>query len=154
MRPNALDWVPAVLLLAALAAPAAAQQRTGFPWWTDPKVVKELGLTPDQSARIDKVFRANFPQLRQSREELEREEEELSRLIATNADDGTVVRQIDKVEAVRASLNKTRTLMLLHMVRKLSAEQRVKFNPVYEQWRRDNPPPPRPSDTSSGSQPR
>ena len=58
------------------------------------------------------------------------------------ADEAVVEKQIDKVEAVRAGLNKARTLMLLHMVRKLTPEQRAKFNPVHEQWRRDNPRPP------------
>jgi Spy/CpxP family protein refolding chaperone len=148
---NKFTCVPAILLLVALATPAAAAQRTGFLWWTDPKVVRELGLTPDQSARIDKVFRANFPQLRQQKEELDRQEEELSRLIAANADEATVTRQIDKVEAARAGLNKTRTLMLLHMVRKLTPEQRARFNPIFEQWLRDNPRPPRPSE--SGGRP-
>jgi Spy/CpxP family protein refolding chaperone len=102
-------------------------------------VVQELTLSTDQSARIDTVYRGAYAQLRQSKEELDRQEAELSRLIAISAEEAVVERQIDKVEALRASLNKTRTLMLLHMVRKLSPEQRAKFNPVHEQWRRDNP---------------
>jgi Spy/CpxP family protein refolding chaperone len=152
MRPKTVGRVVAALLLIGLARPAAAQR--GFPWWKDDKVVKELGLTPDQSNKIDSIFRTTYPQLRQSNTELDRQEAELSRLISVSADEVVVERQIDKVEAIRASLNKTRTLMLLHMVRKLSAEQRAKFNPVHEQWRRDNPrpstlppPPPEPSRT-------
>ena len=133
--------VVATLVLTAFAAPMVAQ--TGFPWWKDEKVVHELGLTPDQSARIDAVFRANYPQLSQSKEELDRQENELSRLITSNADDAQVTRQIDKVEMVRTSLNKTRTLMLLNMVRVLTPEQRVKFNPIHEQWLREHPRPPR-----------
>jgi Spy/CpxP family protein refolding chaperone len=139
MRPKNVGRVVAALVLLGLARPAVAQR--GFPWWKDEKVVKELGLTPDQSNKIDSIFRTTYPQLRQSNTELDKQEAELSRLIAVSADEATVERQIDKVEAIRASLNKTRTLMLLHMVRKLSAEQRAKFNPVHEQWRRDNPRP-------------
>ena len=142
MRPKNLGRAVAALLLVGLAMPAAAQR--GFPWWKDDKVVRELGLSADQSNKIDNIFRTTYPQLRQSNTELDRQEAELSRLIAISADEPTVERQIDKVEAIRASLNKTRTLMLLHMVRKLSPEQRAKFNPVHEQWRRDNPRPPGP----------
>ena len=140
MRPKNVGRVVAALVVLGLARPAVAQR--GFPWWKDDKVVKELGLTPDQSNKIDNIFRTTYPQLRQSNTDLDKQEAELSRLIAVSADEATVERQIDKVEAIRASLNKARTLMLLHMVRKLSAEQRAKFNPVHEQWRRDNPRPP------------
>jgi len=59
-----------------------------------------------------------------------------------------VLRQVDKVEVVRGSLNKARTLMLLHMRQVLKPKQNVKFNAVFEQYRRDNPrptaPPPEP----------
>jgi Spy/CpxP family protein refolding chaperone len=149
MSPKTCGRILAVLALLAGAAPALAQR--GFPWWKDEKVVKELGLTPDQSTKIDAIWRATSPRLRQNNEELTRQESELSRLIATMADETVVVKQIDKVEAIRAGLNKTRTLMLLHMVRKLTPEQRARFNPVHEQWRRDNPRPPAgtpPPDTS------
>jgi Spy/CpxP family protein refolding chaperone len=143
MRPRFFGRAVAALALVALVTPAGAQP--GFPWWKDEKVVKELGLTPDQSTRIDNAFRVTFPQQRQSKEELDRQEAELSRLIETNADEAQVVRQIDRVEAIRASLNRTRTLTLLHMRQVLTARQNVKFKVVYEQWRSDNPRPP--SDT-------
>lgn len=141
MRPNLLGRALGALLLAGLTVPALAQ--TSVTWWNDAKFVKDLGLTPDQSAKIDHTFRKVFPQLRQGSEELDRQEAELSRLIAVNADEAQVEKQIDKVEAVRATLNKTRTLMLLHMVRAMTPEQRAKFNPLHDQWVRDHPRPPR-----------
>jgi Spy/CpxP family protein refolding chaperone len=36
--------------------------------------------------------------------------------------------------------------MLLHMVQVLTPKQNVKFKEVHEQWKRDNPRPPRPAD--------
>jgi Spy/CpxP family protein refolding chaperone len=143
MRPNFLGWALAALVLASGAQVAA---QSGFPWWNDERVVRELGLTPDQSARIDTVFRSTLPQLRQSKEELDRQEAELSRLIELRAEEVLVARQVEKVENVRASLNKIRTLMLLHMVQVLTPKQNVKFKEVHEQWKRDNPRPPRPPD--------
>jgi Spy/CpxP family protein refolding chaperone len=149
MRPTLSGRALAALILVALATPAAAQ--SGFPWWNDEKVVKELGLTPDQSARIDSAFRVTFTQQRQSKEELDRQEAELSRLIESNADEAQVVRQVDRVETIRAGLNRTRTLTLLHMRQVLTAKQNVKFKAVYEQWRSDHPRPPRPPDGKDSS---
>ena len=148
MRPTVFGRALAIILLMVPASRSVAQTQTGFPWWKDPKVVQELTLSADQSARIDSVFRSVFPQLRQSKEELDRQEAELSRLLGVNADEATVLRQVDKVEVVRGSLNKSRTLMLLHMRQVLKPKQNVKFNAVFEQYRRDNPrpaaPPPEP----------
>ena len=140
MKPKVLARAFAALALAGLATAATAQQ-AGFPWWKDDKVIKELALTADQSARIDALFRATLPQLRQNKEELDRQESELSRLIGQNGDEAQVGRQVDKVETARGSLNKTRTLMLLRMRQVLSSDQRDKFNAVHEQWLRDHPRP-------------
>ena len=113
MRPTVLGRALAIVLL--MGRRFRLSLKRGFPWWKDPKVVQELALSTDQSARIDTVFRSAYPQLRQSKEELDRQEAELSRLLGINADEATVLRQVDKVEVVRGSLNKSRTLMLLHM---------------------------------------
>jgi Spy/CpxP family protein refolding chaperone len=149
MRPHVLGGAIAALVVTSVAVPMVAQSQPGFPWWKDDKVVKELALTPDQSNRIDTVFRATYPQMRQSKEELDRQEAELSRLIETNADETQVSRQVDRVETVRAGLNKTRTLMLLHMRQVLTPKQNVKFKAVHEQWQRDHPRPPRQDDPKS-----
>jgi Spy/CpxP family protein refolding chaperone len=129
-------WLAIVFLLAVTAE--ARAQSFGFPWWRDAQFQKDLSLTADQSGRIDSVFQSSITLLRQKREELDQQEAELSRLIAANADEGLVVRQVDKVEAVRASLNKHRTLMLLRMRQVLSPDQRVKLNKLYEQWQKDH----------------
>jgi Spy/CpxP family protein refolding chaperone len=124
--------VPVTVFLLAVAGPAHAQS-FGFPWWHDAQFQKELSLTADQSTRIDALFQANMPGLRQGREDLDREEAELSRLIQFGADEKQVTKQIDKVEMIRAALNKSRTLMLLHMRQVLTPDQRIKLNKLYEQ---------------------
>jgi Spy/CpxP family protein refolding chaperone len=121
----------------ALAGPAQAQSPSPFAWWKSEQFRKDLGLTREQCARIDKVFEAAVPRLRQNKQELDREEAELSRLIEGNAGEALVSKELDKVEAVRSNLNKMRTLMLLHQRELLSAEQRVKFKTLHEQWERD-----------------
>ena len=120
----------------AFAAPARAQS-FGFPWWRDPQFQKDLSLTAEQSGRIDNVFQSTISLLRQKREELDQQEAELSRLIAANAEEAVVVRQVDKVESIRAGLNKHRTLMLLRMRQVLSPDQRVKLNKLYEDQQKE-----------------
>jgi Spy/CpxP family protein refolding chaperone len=140
-----LPWtcrlLPAVFVL-ALAAPVHGQS-FGFPWWRDAQFQRDLVLTAEQVTRIDGVFQAAISNLRQKNEELNQQEAELSRLIASNADELVVTRQVDRVEAIRANLNKMRTLMLLHMRQVLSPDQRVKLNKLHEQWERDHKRPSR-----------
>ena len=136
MRPTVTRWLAPAALTLALAAPIHAQS-FGFPWWRDPQFQKELNLSAEQSGRIDNVFQSTISLLRQKREELDQQEAELSRLIAANAEEAVVVRQVDKVEGIRASLNKHRTLMLLRMRQVLSPEQRVKLNKLYEDQQKE-----------------
>jgi Spy/CpxP family protein refolding chaperone len=138
-------WVcrllPAVFML-ALAAPLHGQS-FGFAWWKDAQFQRELALSPDQSARIDAIFQAAISQLRPMKEELDKQEELLSQQIASGADEALVTRQVDKVEAIRAHMNKMRTLMLLKERQLLSPDQRVKLNKLHEQWERDHKRPQR-----------
>ena len=129
-------WQPvaaAALALLALSAPVRGQS-FGFPWWRDAQFQKELSLTPEQSGKIDAVFQQSIPILRQKKTELDALEDELSNMIAANADEATVTRQVDKVEAIRSNMNKTRTLMLLRMRQVLSPEQRARLNKLHEEW--------------------
>ena len=128
-------------MLVVLALGASLQgQSFGFPWWRDPQFQKDLSLTTDQSSKIDAVFQQTIPTLRQKKAELDTQEEELSKMIAANGDEASVTRQVDKVEAIRSSMNKMRTLMLLRMRQVLSPEQRVKLNKLHDQWEKDHRP--------------
>lgn len=127
----------AALLTVALTAPLRGQS-FGFPWWRDAQFQRDLSLTADQSGRIDAVFQKTIPTLREKRTELDAFEEELSRMIAANADEAAVIKQVDKVEALRSHMNKMRTLMLLRMRQILTPEQRAKLNQKYDQWEKDH----------------
>jgi ubiquinone/menaquinone biosynthesis C-methylase UbiE len=56
---------------------------------------------------------------------------------AAGADESLVTRQVDKVESTRASMNKMRTLMLLHERQVLTPDQRVRLNKLHEQMFKD-----------------
>jgi Spy/CpxP family protein refolding chaperone len=128
--------VPLVFML-ALTAPVHGQS-FGFAWWKDPRFQHELGLSTDQSSRIDAIVQAAISQLRPKKEELDKQEDLLSQQIASGADEALVTRQVEKVEAIRSQMNKMRTLMLLKERQVLSPDQRVKLNKLHEQWERDH----------------
>jgi Spy/CpxP family protein refolding chaperone len=132
----------AAVFLLALAAPLHGQS-FGFAWWKDPQFQHELGLSADQSARIDAIFQAAISQLRPKKQELDQQEDLLSQQIVAGADEALVSKQVDRVEAIRSHMNKMRTLMLLKERQVLTPDQRVKLNKLHEQWERDHKRPPR-----------
>ena len=136
MSPIRISRVALAALVLALAAPVHAQS-FGFPWWKDAQIQRDLTLTAEQTAKIDAVFQSTISLLRQKKEELDRQEEDLSKQIATGADEALVTRQVDKVESIRASMNKMRTLMLLHERQLLTPDQRIRLNKLHEQMEKD-----------------
>jgi Spy/CpxP family protein refolding chaperone len=146
MRPRWWSRLLLVLLVLTAAGPVYAQRNSATPppapfvpglWWRD--FQKNLGLSDDQSNRIEDVFQKWRASAQQKRNELEAQELEMSRLIKMDADEVLIAKQSDRVEAVRAALNKSRTLMLVHIRAILSVEQRTKLNALREQWDRDHP---------------
>src|SRR5262245_32875621 len=132
-------WSAGLLAAVAAQAQSTAQpsQPRGVAWWRMDQFQKNLGLSTDQVARLEAMFQQALPDLRRGREDLDRQEAELSRLIEMNADEVIVVRQVDKVEAIRSHLNKTRQLLLLHHRQLLTPEQRVKLKAMTDQMQAD-----------------
>src|SRR5262245_21725038 len=145
---STLAGIPA----AAQQAPLPAAPAPSPPWWRSEQFRKELNLTADQIARIDRIWESTRTELRGEWEEFTRLESKLSRLIQSDSDDAALSHKIDRVETARASANKTRTLMLLQMRRVLVPEQRKKFDVIHARWeeqraaeQRRLPPPPAPA---------
>ena len=109
----------------------------GFKWWTDESVQKRLALSAEQSRRLEDLFRQALPTLRSGRDRLEVAERDLSALIEGSLDEALVLRQLERVEATRAEVNKARTLMLLHMRRVLSPDQRLGLDELHHERERD-----------------
>jgi len=116
----------------ALLAPAASAQ--GFKWWQSETFKRELGLTADQSAKIEAIFQKTVPVLRQEKDTLDRAQADFNQMIEAS-DDAQVMAQVGVVEAARSELNKSRTMMLLRMRRVLTPDQRVKFVMLQQQTR-------------------
>jgi Spy/CpxP family protein refolding chaperone len=137
MVPSASRLVVVVaLLVLGVAAPRAAGGSQAHSWWKSEDFRATLGLTVDQSARIDAIFTATLPELRQDMNRLDELEARLSQLIESDAEETDIARQIDRVETARAQVNKTRSLMLVRMRRVLTPEQRARMKALEEEMRR------------------
>jgi len=122
----------AVVGAAILSAPVASAQ--GFKWWQSEMFTRELGLTAEQSAKIEAIFQKTVPVLRQEKDTLDRAQADFNQMIEAS-DDAQVMAQVGVVEAARSELNKSRTMMLLRMRRVLTPDQRVKFVMLQQQAR-------------------
>jgi Spy/CpxP family protein refolding chaperone len=138
MNPVHASWRRAALVAVVLgvavlwtAAPASAQ---GFKWWQSDKFKKELSLNQDQSTHIEDIFQHTLPVLRKQKDTLDKAEADFNQMVEAS-DDAQVMAQVTVVEAARAELNKSRTMMLLRMRRVLTPDQRVKFVMLQQQTR-------------------
>jgi len=106
--------------------PPTPDERERWKWWLYDRT--ELGINDQQSASINAIFESTLPKLRETRQELDRAEDEMARIIKEHKADLAVVSgQLDRLESARSLHNKTRTLMLYRMHLLLSAEQRTKL---------------------------
>jgi Spy/CpxP family protein refolding chaperone len=98
----------------------------GVKWWQSDYYIKELGLTAEQTRRMEEIFQGALPTLKVQMTTLEEAEAKFERLVE-RGDDNQVMEQVNLVEAARADLNKTRTLMLLGMRKVLTSNQWARF---------------------------
>lgn len=114
-----------------LPAEADAQR---FRWWKDDAFVREMSLTPDQSARIEAVFQAAVPALRAQQRALSKLEEELSKLVLeATIEESELDHFVAKVEAARADLAHSRTMMIYRIRRILTREQHTTLEKLFDQ---------------------
>jgi Spy/CpxP family protein refolding chaperone len=65
------------------AHPASAQ---GFKWWQSDTFTRELGLTTDQSSKIEAIFQATVPVLRRQKDALDKAEADFNQMIEASDD--------------------------------------------------------------------
>jgi Spy/CpxP family protein refolding chaperone len=129
----------------AAAAPLCEQQRGDaqkadasrpnnpprFKWWLHADTKKELRLTEQQSKKIDEIWEATAPKLREKGHELEKLEDALASTIKeSTADVASVAQQVEKVEKLRAEFATIRMVMIYKMHLLLNPEQRVKVDAI------------------------
>ncbi len=116
--------------------PSGREGRGGehrVPWWKAPDTRAELGISDKQSKDIDDIFQETLPGLRAAKDELDKLDEAVTKLMKEGTADASVVaRQVAQAEQARASLTTKRTVMLYRMHRLLSPEQRAKLDAMFE----------------------
>ncbi len=122
--------------LALMVATTVSAQGFGFKWWQNDRYRAELGLTADQSRRLEEIFQTTVPTLRAQKKAFDEAEAEFGRLVE-RGNDAAVMEQVIKVEAARGEINKTRALMLLRMRRALTTDQWVKLGAMHQADSRD-----------------
>ncbi|MBM3780630.1 MAG: periplasmic heavy metal sensor [Acidobacteria bacterium] len=128
-------WVCAVAACLLSVLPASGQ---GFKWWQSERFQRELALSADQSTKLEQVFQALQPLLQTQKEALDKHEAALSRVIADpKTDEAQVLVSVERVEAARSDLARSRTLLTFRMRRILTTGQHVKMQVMHEQWTRD-----------------
>jgi Spy/CpxP family protein refolding chaperone len=121
------------VLACLLAAAPSASQAQGFKWWQNERFQKELALTADQITRLEAIYQTTVPTMRAQKTALDKYEEKLSKVISDSvSDEAKVLQTVDRVEATRTELSKTRTLMLFRMRRVLTDEQNVKLKALHD----------------------
>ena len=115
----------AAALAALLAVPSVrAADAPDGKWWKNPRVTADLGLSPEQSSEIEKIFVHTRPKLIDLKADLEKKQLELQVAMEdAGADRSAVEKRIEEVETARAALQKTRALMILDMKQVLKPEQ-------------------------------
>lgn len=143
MKPFRLLFVTAALALTALVLiTTATAGQQGFKWWQSDRYKKELGLTAEQTRRMEDIFQKALPQLKAQKSALDESEAKFERLVE-RGDDTIVMEQINVVEAARADLNKSRAVMLYGMRKVMTRDQWAKFTALHQAAMQPPPAPER-----------
>lgn len=124
-------------LRAAAAPPPAIESCTAgdepkprsHKWWSSDEGRAEIGLTDVQSKRLEAIFQRFLPALKSNKDDVDKYQREVSKLLAeAREDEDVVLHAIDRLESAQSALSRTRTLMLYRMYKLLTPEQREKVN--------------------------
>jgi|SRR5690242_8042107 Spy/CpxP family protein refolding chaperone len=123
-----------LVALGLLVVPPAAAQ--GSKWWQSEQYRRDLGLSSEQSRRLEEIFQAAVPTLKAQKKALDLAEAEFERLME-RGDDGSVMDQVERVETARAELNKSHTMMMLRMKKVLTPDQWARFTALHQAAERE-----------------
>ncbi len=125
------------IALLALGQSPTAEAQSRSKWWVSSEVQQELQLSADAVARIDDIFESVIPILRSGWHDFNRLEQAFEALLEKDdVTEAEVAHELEHLEAARAELRKTRTMMLFRMRRVLTAEQRSTLE-AYTKRRRE-----------------
>jgi len=108
-------------------------QIVSWEWWKDESARKELELTDTQVRKISGLYESRVRQLKPVYEELERQRDVLNKMSQERTVEVPVYAiQVNRVDALRSDLNKTRVIMLYEIHRVLTAKQMLKLGEILD----------------------
>jgi hypothetical protein len=94
------------------------------PWWKDPAMAKEVGLTRDQIAKIDKLYDQRQAQIKPKVDEYNRQLDELNRLTRERTSKPSEIEdQARRLSYPRIDIDVSRAKMLYEMTLVLNTDQ-------------------------------
>ena len=128
--------LPVAVLLALPALAALGQGPAEGKWWKRPRVARQLGLSADQVAQLEKIFARSKPRLIDLRAEFEKKRFDYDQAMQSDDVDREVLEsKIEAREQARAALQTELALMELDMKKVLTPEQREKLVEMRERAR-------------------
>jgi Spy/CpxP family protein refolding chaperone len=110
--------------------------RLSWEWWKDAEVRKQLQLTDQQVRDISRIYDDRVRQTRPTYEALQRHLAELNKMARERTVDvSTYSVQVTSVEGLRSEVNKTRSVLLYAISRRLSPEQHQKLGEIWDRRR-------------------
>lgn len=98
--------------------------KANYKWWKNPNIASEMGLTRTQSDSIERIFNSNKNKILRYQKELRRKEIELGKkLNETDSNNEEVLKLIDDIERLKASLTRIKVQMFLQVKSVLTPEQ-------------------------------
>lgn len=136
LRKSFICLALSLMMLTAATSAAAQAQGLGFKWWQTERFKRELVLTPEQITRIEGIYQTSEPLLRAQKQAVDRREQKLSMVIQDpKSDEPAVLQAIDRLEAARSEISRTRNLMFFRIRRVLTDEQNLKIRAMHERDR-------------------
>ncbi len=120
-----------------LDAPGVMAQGTAEgKWWKRPRVARQLDLSADQVAQLEKIFARSKPKLIDLRADFEKKQFDYDQSMQNDdVERAELEAKIEAREQARAALQKELALMELDMKKVLSPEQREKLVEMREKAR-------------------
>ncbi len=138
VRPVGLLAILLLFVSTVIPIDAKEQDRRPHQWWNSDEVQALLKLSDHQVSRLERIYQQTLPKRHESMERLKSEERNLSLLVADmGVEESDITRQIDRVEAARSELSKTRILMVFRMYRVLDEKQRGAMKTWWESQRNE-----------------
>ncbi|MBT8368943.1 MAG: periplasmic heavy metal sensor [Deltaproteobacteria bacterium] len=126
-----------VFLVIWLIAPVitTAQDVPAGKWWYNPKIQKNLKLSRDEIAKLDKLFANSRRKLIKLKSEVENEQFELDQLLSKKkVNDTEVKKQFQKLEQARKNLANERLQFVIGVRNILGAERFQQLKSNYRMW--------------------